>query len=528
MLGLLVVLFIAMIAGSQLLSVAMARGEGDVLQSVRFGQAMPFWALLYLLATWLTAAADRGLVMRPAEIQFLIGGPFPMRDIITLNLLRLAYRALVSALVLSAVLWAYASSFLASVAGMWLLFCFSLLVGMLASLSTRGSQPGAVRWCRRIFSAVAIAGLLTIVAQSLRSLEQLDQPVTFSRVAANAATTPVGQWVLPVVGWMFAPLQAHTFWPEVPLALLVRLPVLGLLAVGIYALGGAFGEAATERTDRALERRQASLRSGSTVSSRALRHWQLPLLPRWGGVGSVARVEMLQALRMLPRFLLYTSAIVGLVLVTPLYLNRAYLHGLAGLGWMAGLTTYADFLLLLQLPVGFLGPPGQREMLKQLPIPGYRVVLGALAGPLLPLAVNHLLVAILFAILLPDQRGNVLITALALIPLACVLAATINLLGIWDIIKPRALQQRDALAAGRAMLSTWLFGLMLLPTMLLAGIGAVVSSLLLGNSFRVYALGAALGTACACMGFVALLAWSFERWQPTAGQAGEEEREFER
>ena len=31
--------------------------------------------------------------MRPAEIHFIVAGPFPQRDIITLNLVRLAYRA---------------------------------------------------------------------------------------------------------------------------------------------------------------------------------------------------------------------------------------------------------------------------------------------------------------------------------------------------------------------------------------------------------------------------------------------------
>lgn len=62
-------------------------------QSLRFGAAMPFWAMIYLLATWLTAAADRGLVMRPAEIHFLVAGPFTTREILTLNLVRLAYRS---------------------------------------------------------------------------------------------------------------------------------------------------------------------------------------------------------------------------------------------------------------------------------------------------------------------------------------------------------------------------------------------------------------------------------------------------
>ncbi|MCA9158334.1 MAG: hypothetical protein KDA72_08410, partial [Planctomycetales bacterium] len=83
-------------------SILFARAVGGSSQGAeRFGNAMPFWALVYLLATWLTASADRGLVMRPAEIHFIVGGPFPNRDVITLNLVRLAFRALISAIVLS-------------------------------------------------------------------------------------------------------------------------------------------------------------------------------------------------------------------------------------------------------------------------------------------------------------------------------------------------------------------------------------------------------------------------------------------
>jgi hypothetical protein len=35
--------------------------------------------------------------MRPAEIHFVAGGPFPDHDVITLNLIRVAFRALISA-----------------------------------------------------------------------------------------------------------------------------------------------------------------------------------------------------------------------------------------------------------------------------------------------------------------------------------------------------------------------------------------------------------------------------------------------
>ncbi len=91
--------------------------------------------------------------------------------------------------------------------------------------------------------------------------------------------------------------------------------------------------------------------------------------------------------------------------------------------------------------------------------------------------VTHIMTGLLFLALLRNQTAEVLVVWLTLIPAAFVLAATINLLGLWNIIKPRALQQRDALAAGRAMLSVWLFAALTVPSAVLALIGAIVASL---------------------------------------------------
>lgn len=529
---LMVILFVGMIAMGQWANVRLAAQGGESsdfvnLQRLRFGQAMPFWALIYLLAAWLTAAADRGLVMRPAEIHFLVAGPFSTHEILTLNLVRLAYRALISSVVLTAVGFAYMPNVLSGFVGIWMVLAVSLLVGMIVSLAARKALPGIVRGLRRVISALALLALVVIVVQSVQALNVRGDNIDFSKVAAQASQTEMGKFVLPPVAWMFAPLQQATFWPIVPLQFLIRLPVLGLLVLLMYALGGAFGEAATERTDRAIARRQAALRSGTAVQSGWVRRLALPTFGRWGGIGSVAWLEMTQALRLLPRFLLYTISIVTLILVLPLVMQGERMEGHTGLIWLASLTTYADFLMLLQLPVGFLGPVSHRIMFKQLPLSSWRIVLGALAGPLLPVMVMHFMTGILFLTLLREQTVDVLVVCLTLIPAAFVLAATINLLGLWNIIKPRALQQRDALAAGRAMLSVWLFAALSVPSAMLAIIGAVVASLVF-DSLTGYLVGAAAGLMLSGVVLVWLLAIFFERWHPEAGISDEEEKELNR
>lgn len=497
----------------------------------RFGPAMPFWALVYLLATWLTASADRGLVMRPADIHFVVGGPFRERDVITLNLVRLGYRALISALVLSLLAKAYVASYLSALIGIWMMIAVSLLVGMIVSLSSRSSSLPWIKRMRRVFNVLAVGALLLLIAQSLQSVKLAGESPRLSTIAAAAQQTEVGQWLLPPLAWMFAPLSAESFYPETLSMLPPRLVVLGLLVGLVYLLGGRYLEATTRRTDVSVAKRQSALRSGvagTTSGSSWTSRLSLPRLPRMGGVGSVAWMQMVHSVRVLPRFIVFTFTIVGIVLVVPLMVDASRLDGWGSVAWMAGLCLYADFLLLLQLPVGFLAPVAQREMLKSLPIPSWRIVFGLLAGPIIPLGLIHLAVTLLFLVVVPQSRGLVLWTSLALLPAAGVLIANVNLLGSWNIIRPRALQQRDALAAGRAMASVWIFFLMLIPAIVLGTLLSVVAGRVFGDAILAYVFGASLGVAISGSLYVLLLARSFRRWQPSSAETGKEEAEFDR
>lgn len=498
--------------------------------ATRFGPAMPFWALLYLCATWLTASADRGLVMRPAEVHFIVGGPFRDRDVITLNLIRLALRALVSAVVLSLLAMAYVPSYPSALVGMWLLIAVSLLVGMIASLSARSAHGGAIKWIRRAFNLAALAVLLLLIGQAMQFVRAQGGQPSIGSVAAAAIETPVGQKVLPPLAWLFAPLASPRFVPDTLQMLPARFGLVAGLAGMVYFLGGSYLEATARRTDLSMLKRQTAMRSG-VAGMPGKRAWTarftLPMFARTGGIGSVAWMQVLHSLRVLPRFLMFTLTVVGVVLVVPMTVDPAGLGGTRSMWWMTGLTLYADFLLLLQLPVGFLGPVAQRELLKSLPIPSWRLVFGQLAGPILPLSLVHLAVTLLFLYLEPDEWRQVLVMSLVLLPGAWVLIANINLLGAWNIIRPRALQQRDALAAGRAMASVWVFFAMLTPAIVVGTVFAVAGRSLVREDPLVMALSASLGVALSSWLYVYLLARTFRRWQPSAAAGGAEEVEHD-
>ncbi|MEM7557789.1 MAG: hypothetical protein AAF394_01575 [Planctomycetota bacterium] len=496
----------------------------------RFGPAMPFWSLLYLMATWLTASADRGLVMRPAEIHFVAGGPFHERDIITLNLVRLAFRSFISALVLSLLAMAYVPSYLSALVGIWMLIGVSLLVGMVASLSSRSAHGATVKRIRRVFNLLAMLTLIGLIAQSFQHVKAAGAPPGVAAIAGSAVETQIGAIVLPPLDWMFRPMASASFFPDTVYLLPARLGVIGLLVGAVYLLGGRYLEASTRRTDQSVEKRNSALRSG-VAGPAGSRSWtagiSLPAFPRLGGVGSVAWMQMQHSVRILPRFLMFTVTIVGVVLVIPMMVDARRLIGASSIAWMTGLTLYADFLLLLQLPVGFLGPVSQREMLKSLPIPTWRSALGLLAGPVIPLSVIHLVVFVLFLFLAPQDRALVLLTAVALIPGAWVLIANVNLLGSWNIIRPRALQQRDALAAGRAMASVWIFFLTLSPAIICGSVFSILLGVLFDAAMPAFILGASLGVAISSTLYIWLIARSFKNWQPSPSEGGKEEEELD-
>ncbi len=72
------------------------------------------------------------------------------------------------------------------------------------------------------------------------------------------------------------------------------------------------------------------------------------------------------------------------------------------------------------------------KLLKTLPIPNWRVVVGQLMGPCVPIALIHLITAALFSFLFPVPWPYLFCTVLALVPASLVIVANINLLGIWE------------------------------------------------------------------------------------------------
>ena len=78
------------------------------------------------------------------------------------------------------------------------------------------------------------------------------------------------------------------------------------------------------------------------------------------------------------------------------------------------------------------------------------------------------------------------------------------------------------------MASVWIFMAMLIPAVVIASICVLIAQQVLGEGLASVLLGVALGTSLSSIFYILLLARSFARWQPAAGEAGMEEVELDR
>jgi hypothetical protein len=383
---------------------------------------------------------------------------------------------------------------------------------MIVSLMARSVHGEAPKTIRRVLTVVVVALILLQISQSVQLLQQKGLALQISQIAAMAPNTMVGQYVLPPVEWLFRPMASKDFISESVPLLIVRLPILLLLIGTVYLLGADFGEASAARTDQAILRRESAMRSGSAAgTSKLARRLVLPA-PRWrfGGIAAIGWWQTVNLLRILPRYLAFTAVVLGIMIVLPAMVDKRSMSGINGVAWLSGLSLYGDFLLL--------------------PIANWRIVVGQLVGPFVPVLVIHSMTTFVFAVAFPIPWLYLLCTVVALLPAALVIAANLNTLGIWGVIQPRALQQRDILAAGRAMASVWLFGIMLLPAIFLAVSFGMIAEIVLGRWLPEWCgliLGCGLGCLIASAGYIYLIARTFDRWQPSMADRGDQEREHD-
>lgn len=332
-------------------------------------------ALLLLFATSLLGGGDSALGFSGAEVGMLFPAPIPRRELVRYKILHLLVQPALLSPLWIAMLRQGGLPVLAGTAAVTLALSISSLATA-ALLLTREALQDRFGPLRGL--AVELAGWSALLLTGLWS--------------ASSATTPQAQWDAVLTG----PLGYTVLLPGRCLGLLLSpelsgpsgalLGATGLaltlagLALGLLQMDERFIEAGITRGER-LDARIDSFRRGDgvhTSSGRVLRV-AVPMLPRLRGVGTLAWVSLVTALRT-PAVLL-TIGTVSLLCTACVAIMHHLLSGppLPSAGALAGLANSAT-IVLTSLPgalrLDFRGDVERVVSLRALPLHPGAVVAG--------------------------------------------------------------------------------------------------------------------------------------------------------
>jgi hypothetical protein len=453
----------------------------------------------------LLVSTGGAITFSAAEVNFLFPGPLSRRQLLAYKVTATFGSSLLSTVLLTLFLRQYALTFAGAVVGLLLAMLFLQLFPM--ALALLASSLGARAYNRRrkvvllvlaVLAAVALAGALR--GQGGREL------------LAELERSEIAQTLLAPFRWFVNAFTAERLWPDLVqwagLGLLVNACVLAV----VFALDAHYLETSAAASERAYARLQ-QLRQGGPAMVSAARWARLsvPALPSWGGVGALAWRQLVTAVRS-PRWLLVVLFVTAMMVYSALSgRDRAGEPEPSG-PFVLILMTLLAMVIPPLLPFDFRGDIDRMDLLKTLPLPAWRLVVGQLLVPVLLVSLLQLiLIAILMAI---DQVVEPVLLggAAFVLPVTFLLFGIDNLLFLWFPTRQVQAGPGDLQTMGRQML---LYMAKMLALVLILGVAflfGVIVSLPLGMNWVVVAAVGWLVLAGFVVGLVPLIGLAFNRF----------------
>jgi len=347
--------------------------------------------LMAAAARWWLFGADRGaLAFTPAEVQFLFPAPVSRRDLLHTKLLRLQLAILLNTLIFTVLLRGGGSTAEGWRRGVALWMLFSVLslhrlgAALVRSSALEHQQAGRRR---ALLPMAAFTGLLVaVIAAFVMRLPQL-------RVASLEGTREL---LSAVTATLQTPFAAVALWParaiiapifaENSASWLLSAPfafaMLLFHYVWVLRLDGSFEEAALEATQHRAEvlQRFRTSQMGKSRSKKGKIAWIPPLATTGRPEVAIAWKNVAAAVRggaWRTQLVLFTLGLAVLAIATRSASERAgdvFLGVTAGWGAMLLFVgpLWMRFDLRLDLP--------RLEILKALPLPGWRIVMAEIAA----------------------------------------------------------------------------------------------------------------------------------------------------
>jgi hypothetical protein len=472
---------------SVIFSAAMAGATSTSTTSAEYVERFaPLALLIYCISMIATSGTTAPFVFSPAEVQFLFSGPFTRRQLLAYKILVQFLLTLPIALFMSIAMRTIAGSLLSGLAAVLLTLVFMQMFGLTINLVACAVGEMFYSRARRIvlwsfLAVIVIAALMALRASGfnggvLEIVKEIDQTELF-----QYTTAPL-KWYVKVL--TSRQLDAAFFrYAAQCLAL-----DLGLLAL-IFALDARFTEQAAANSERRYARLQR-LRSGglagmSTPRSGKPRFFLAPL-PYLGGAGPIAWRQMLAAVR--------SQRLLGILLFATLMscigpiiamMSEPGPAGQALPYTLASMTLVMSMLLNQALAFDFRADVDRIEVLKSLPIPAWRIVIGQLITPVVYASLYQIGLIAMLQLLVGELELVLGFTVALAMPVNLLLVGVENWLFLLFPARMGPAHPGDFSHAGRQMLLMLGKGISLMIGIGIPAIFAAVAYYLSGHNWFV-------------------------------------------
>jgi hypothetical protein len=444
----------------------------------------PSALLAYCVLNVLLSSGERAIYFSPAEVVFLFPAPLGRREVLVYKVLSTLLLLLSTSLVMMIFLNPYSRWLVAAYLGLLLGLMFMQLFSMAINLIA--TSIGARLYTRgRIWGGVAVVVLAVIAlawawAQvKVLGISNLTEALIQSE-GWQAITWPLRS---------FFDVFLATTWLEVVQAGVWAVAVdVGLLGV-VLLLDVHYQETAAAVSERIYARLQR-LRRGEVIvggEGAGSARLSLPSLPWWGGIGPILWRQLLSAQRGLVR-LLIVFGIIGLGVTFSLLTSLKSEEVEALPARMFGTSLWLTVFLTTLVPFDFRGDVDRIALLKTLPIPPWRLVLGQLLTPVLLITLIQGAMLAIAAFYAADLKMLAVLAAY-LLPMNLFLFGVENLMFLLFPTRVIASTPGDFQAVGRNVLLLLVKVTGLLVVVLLAAVPGTIVWMLLGNQVAAFAAG---------------------------------------
>ncbi len=345
----------------------------------------PLALLGIFLMNLIFSTGEKALAFTPAEVNFLFSGPFNRRELLLFKIVNNFLAAFLTSIFMALMLRPYTSGYLCGWVGMLLalifLQLFTISLGLIANII------GATAFDRR--RKIVIGFLFAVVGISVfvfgKDLLQQPGPELLDKIL----DMPVVSVLLSPFRWLVLVATAEQLWPDfllwTGLSLVSNLVMLGI----VFSLDAHYLEAAADAGEKIYQRLQKVRRGGMTAAgprSEKKGRLSIPGFPRLGGLGPLAWRQLISATRNLG-WLVILGLYSGFVIVPMSFQEFTEMDSqLRILVVPAILIVLLSMFFPPMMTFDFRGDVDHMEVLKSLPIPTWRLVVGQILTPVVLLS----------------------------------------------------------------------------------------------------------------------------------------------